>query len=518
MEQYWDDFDLEEIHFRDKWQFEIKSHYMPSAKQSRHIYSQELYLFIPATLQVSPETYTKEQFYQDQTNLIRYKTPEFSLQEIINPEERKSPLNQIKRLLADPSIKGSDLNGAEGRIEKELKLLGNMVRTTLRNEASSLLNILHKLRPDEDSTAFVQPVTTLLIHLDIFLKEYQNLQRLFREKGAQNLEKVHLYVADFISVYINNYLAPVLEAMRRNFPDQFPEIDEKLCKVLINEKAWREKWLEEPKNLDSSTSENETILYQIGLLNKYVIDALLLNVSVDPIDKRYRNIIGSLAAALAMSIYILLFVWQGSVFVINSSPFIIFTVFIYVLKDRLKDEIKNLSMKQAFRWFSDYKTEIRTPDNKTVIGELRESFSYLAPSTIPEDVIIERNIEQHKTLEAIRRNEQVMYYKKSVTLKNMSKANQDPFSGLNVIFRLDIHRFLNKASNSIQPYSTIDPETLKLTHTLLPKVYHLNIVLKNSYVRADNSIKMEIKKYRIIANKEGILRVENLSEVEDSTS
>ncbi len=61
--------------------------------------------------------------------------------------------------------------------------------------------------------------------------------------------------------------------------------------------------------------------------------------------------IGSLAAGIAMTLYILLFIWQGSVFVINSQPFILFTIFIYVLKDRLKDEIKNVSMKQALDGF-----------------------------------------------------------------------------------------------------------------------------------------------------------------------
>lgn len=507
MEQYWDDFDLEEIHFRDKWQFELKSHYIPGGKLSRHVYTQELYLYIPSTLQVTPESYSKAQFYQDQTNLIRYKTPAFTFQQMIDPDQQKSPLYRIKKLLSSPNTAPNN-----GIIERELKLLGNLVRSTLREEVAYLNSTLRRLSFDEEILKFSQPATTLLIHLNIFLKEYNALKEPLQKREPDNLGTAHLYVADFISVCINYYLTALLDKIRKHPTHEFNEIDEKICVLLIDEKKWREQWLEEPLNLDSSVTANEKILYQIGLLNKYVVDALLLNISVDPIDQRYRNIIGSLAAALAMSIYILLFIWQGTHFVINSEPFILFTIFIYVLKDRIKDEIKAISFKQAFRWFSDYKTEIRSPDNKIVLGELRESFSFLNQDGVPDEICRIREVEQNKTLQSIRRTEQVIYYKKTVSLNNIGDTKQDRFSGLNVIFRQDIHRFLSKASDSIKPYVTLDSQTRELTHTLLPKVYHLNIVLKNSYVTADNTTKTELKKYRIIANKEGILRVENLSD------
>lgn len=503
MEHYWDDFDIEEVHFRDKWQFELKSHYTPSSKETTHLYNQELYLYVPATLQINQESYPKEQFYQDQTNLIRYKTPESTLQQMIDPDQTSSPLNKIKNHL------NSSQNGEkDALIERELKLLGTMVKSTLRNDINRLIQALRPL-PENQISHFEQPLTTLLIHFDILLKEFSALEP--RLKDYQ-LKQTHLYVADFINVSSNYYFTALLAHMRKEHPHQFPVLEDKICNLLIMEKKWREEHLEEPEHLGSNTENNETILYQIGLLNKFVGSALLLNVSIDPIEQRYRNVIAGIAASIAMTIYILLFVWQGTVFVINSEPFIIFTIFIYVLKDRIKDEIKNLSMKQAFRWFSDYKTEIRTPNNKTVIGELRESFSFLDPSRIPEDVEKSRNMEHHKTLQLIQRQEHVIYYKKTVKLHSVPELQQSRFPGLIVIFRFDIHRFLNKASDNFQPFTTIDPITKQLVYTMLPKVYHFNIILKNSYRSTNNVLKCEYKKYRIIVNKEGILRVENLSE------
>ncbi len=113
-----------------------------------------------------------------------------------------------------------------------------------------------------------------------------------------------------------------------------------------------------------------------------------------------------------------------------------------------------------------------------MIGELREYFSFLDPQEVPEAIQTIRNMETHRTLQAIQRKEQVIYYKKTVKLNNELEEKRDRFSGLNVFFRLDIHKFLNKASDSIQPFSYLNPESHELINTLLPKVYHLNIILK----------------------------------------
>ncbi len=101
-------------------------------------------------LQINPDTYSKEQFYLDKTNLIRYKTPEFSFQQLIDPDQQKSPLYRIKATLkeARPFLKEDE----SLTIEKELKLLGNMVRSSLRTEVNTLIHILHSLDSQDDPT------------------------------------------------------------------------------------------------------------------------------------------------------------------------------------------------------------------------------------------------------------------------------------------------------------------------------------------------------------------------------
>lgn len=79
MDEFIEDLTSGELQIRDRWQFELKSEFFPSSSQKNSHYNQEFYFFIPNALQINKLTYRKEDFYIDLTNLIRYKTPTFSL-------------------------------------------------------------------------------------------------------------------------------------------------------------------------------------------------------------------------------------------------------------------------------------------------------------------------------------------------------------------------------------------------------------------------------------------------------
>ena len=101
-EIYLDDFEAGKIHFRAKWQFELKTEFYPVSDRQGDNLVQEFYFFIPNSLQITGQTYSKAQFYQDQTNLIRLKTPRFSFSELIDPVNLESPLTKIRELITSP--------------------------------------------------------------------------------------------------------------------------------------------------------------------------------------------------------------------------------------------------------------------------------------------------------------------------------------------------------------------------------------------------------------------------------
>lgn len=506
MDKFWEDFETGEIHVRDKWQFELKSEFTPIRTLSESEFTQEFYIFIPKSLQINDQTYPKVRFYEDQTNLIRYKTPEFTFSQLTDLHNKNSPLVRLKQ------YRDSKPN-EEGSLEKELKLFANIFRSALRDEAHLIVEALQQM-PNLDSMAQIQEnIYALIDNVKLTLKNYYEEEEALIERWTDpDYIKLFGYLRDYISIAINNSFSAILESVRQLHDHAFQEIDEKLCRILIEEKKYREERHLEPLQIHQDSNLNESILYQSGLLNKFFIDVLLLNTSRAAIDQKYRNLIGGLAAAIAMLFYILLFIWQGAVFVINSEPFILFTVIIYVLKDRLKDELKTLSFNQAFKWFSDFKTEIISPTGKFVIGELKESFSFIDVKNVPTPIMDMRNREFHTYLDTIKRPDRVIYYKRSINIfQNLDKKSPLGLHALNFIFRYDIHRFLIKASDPYAPHVSLDSETLELTYTKLPKIYHVNIILKNTLPQPDGSQKVELKKFRLIIDKEGIKRIENIA-------
>jgi hypothetical protein len=94
------------------------------------------------------------------------------------------------------------------------------------------------------------------------------------------------------------------------------------------------------------------------------------------------------------------------------------------------------------------------------------------------------------------------------SIENRSDARR---KDLTSIFRLNIFNFLRKASDVYTRYTTLDKQTNELVQLELPKTYHINVIAKNEYTGSNEEIKTDWYKYRLVVNKDGILRVEHLA-------
>lgn len=506
MDSFEKELEIGEIHLRDRWQFELKSEFFPLPHLKNNKYTQEFYCFIPNVLQVNRDTYSKEQFYKDRTLLIRYKTPEFTFKELLDPANERSPFTRLWKLRLSPN-----LDEWEVKLKDELKLLGSVIRSALRLRVGELIEDLERPSIQLSVDSFSEKIENLCAEIMRVRDRFNEIYKEYNKAGWKNHIHSHfVYIDEFISNSLDYYLVVLLETFRFSPIASNKKIDKNLCDVIITEKKHREEMLHEPRKLPDDPVEHEYILYRSGLLNKFVLDALLLHTVRSSLDVRLRNIIGSLAAGIAMLFFFLLFVWQGGVFVINSMPFIIMTVVLYILKDRLKESLKNVSFQLAAKWFPDYYTKIRSPDGKFLIGHLQESFSFVHENELPAEVMQVRDREFHAVLEEIKRPERVMYYKKIVSLKEVTNLKDTRRTGLNIIFRYYIHEFVNKVDDPVHSYISLDSETLQLIRIPLPKVYHLNIILKNTFIQEDYSTKIEWKKYRLILDKNGLRRIEHI--------
>lgn len=506
MDKFLRELESGEIHLRDCWQFELKTEYIPHPSNLKNAYTQEFYIFTPNSLQINKETYSKQQFYNDQSNFIRYKTPVFSLSELINPTNQRSP---IYRILAEEGSINDEHSVVT--IEDELKLLGNIARSSFRKEIFTLAKILKKgsgLTLEEVS----ERTNNFLSDIKMLKNRLLTVKTLVIEKSNNIPLKRHvLYVEEFISNSIIYYLTGFLQLLRKENKPEFLAIDEAVADAILIEKSEQKGGYPDPGAFEKHSSRNEFIFYRASLLNKYILDALLLHINRSTPENAIKNIIGSLAAGVAMLIYFVLFIWQGQVFVLNSEPFILATVVLYILKDRLKESLKTVSYEKAFKWLSDYTTVIQSPNMKKSLGTLKESFSFVDIRNLPEEIVTIRNKEFHYILEDFPRPESVIHYKKKVVMKHPSQNSSSRRFSLNMIFRFNILHFISKADNPYQTFWNLDPETKEFVPLRLPKVYHVNIIVKNSFLKNDGEYEVQLKKFRLILDKNGIKRVERVS-------
>lgn len=481
MNEFLDDLKSGEIQFRDRWQFELKSEFSPSRAFKESDYIQEFYFFIPNALQINRENYSKEDFYRDLTNFVRFKTPTFSLEALIDENNSFSPYIVLSKLLLQTDN--------DTQVIEEMKLLGNVFRSAIRDRVVKLLE-------EEDTPQLSMQLKQFCDEIDLVKEKIFALDDKYPKRFKnETIATTFRYLQEFINNTIDFFLTNLLDELRTHKTPLEKEVELQVCDAILATKT---------KPLNRLNSDE--ILYRRGLLKKFFLDALLLPVKRASIQEKYGHYIAALSAGIAMLVYILLFVWYGQEFVINSEPFIILTVVTYILKDRLKEFLKSISYQRAFKIFSDYTTMILSPDEKKTLGDMRESFAFINEEEIPKEIFNIRNREFHKMMPLFQRPEKVIYFKRGVKLFTDYFKESQPFHALNLLLRFNIQNFIEKASDPYHQYAILEPETLEILHKKLPKVYHLNVILKNSFARE----KSEFKKYRIILDKDGIKYIEHL--------
>lgn len=494
------------IHLHDDLQFELKLEFNYNSKLKNNNFIQEFYLFIPESLHIDANNYSQKDFYLDQTNFIRYKTPHFTFTELLNPDNMNSPLNVIMLMEIDKD----DQKELEDLINK-IKLFGNIFRSTLRNETLHLINKIESSHTTKENHHVKSLITKFCENVTQTHSSFLKIKAQLKKKFSNHTLNENLkFVDEFITNTIEYYLIGFLEELRSVEWLEQTSCDQKICKILIDEKNHRaEKLL--PKIKNKTVQEvDEMIAYRQGLLQKFMVETLLLKSSRIDVSEQHGPLFGSIAAGSAMLIYMILFLftWQSTTFIINSIPFVLSVVIFYILKDRIKEGVKSYYKKKVNIWFPDFKTKIYSPQDFP-IGELKENFSFIEKENLPEEIYKARNKEFHNHLEALHRHETIIYYKREVTLFEHPE-NALALNELNMIFRYNIHRYLQKASDPIQYRAMLREDNFDLIEQKLPKVYHLNIVMKETHAANNHKIESKIKKYRIILDKTGIQQVENL--------
>lgn len=505
MTDFYEELSEGDIHIRDKFQFELKSEYSPLPTLGKNTYSLDFYFFVPLALQINKETYTKQQFYYDQTNFIRLKTPGLSLKELGEPAGNQATLGHIRALYESGEAVDED------RAVEDMKLYANIVRSAVRNRVRLLLEELRRLSDPTLLAGMAQEILQFCQEMQQMRKGYLEWQDELSSRWQQGrMYEYSQYIDEFISNISERYSAGLLQELASRNSAELASARKALVGLISSEVEHRKQRRERSPFAEDPEKKMEYAVYRGGLLKKFVFQALFLSLHRKEPMKTFQQAAAAFAAGLAMAFYLYFLSFHSVNPVLDSTAFIVISVLLYVLKDRLKEGLKNFSSKLASGWFSDYRTLICTPNGEMTLGYLKERFSFLKPEQIPKEILNIRNTQFHTELERARRLESVFCFSKEVVLFPQLAEQGGHYYELNDIFRYNISRFLLKASDPYKEQLVYDQESEQVMAVKGPKVYHINIIIRKRWLNQKREEQVEYKKCRIVLDKDGIKRIEKV--------
>ena len=501
------------ITLHDRHRFEIKLD-IDLPQSSRTVYELESYFFVPRALNIGPNTYSKEDFYNTNQRYIRFKTPKISLSKLCDPKLATSPLNRVKESLSK-ILSGSKDPALVELAYDEFKLLGCVIRGEIRDHVKIFMADLETCvpqPPEQGKKLFIGE------GLENFMADLKYLGGQINALKSEVLDPVipvrlretFKFFDEYLSLIMEEYLTSLLLVLRRNKAAlaAFESVEKELTALVVSQSRYRAA-MNYPSVLKEGES-NEVLIYRRGVLKKFISSVLYLKPELDEWQTLTQVVFG-LAAGLAMLFAVTATIYAQNRYTMNSVPFVLVIVTSYVFKDRIKDWLKLLFSRNLTRWFSDREIKILDPYNSKKIGLLKEAFTFISETDVPPDISRIRKIDNFTSIDEDGKPERVFKYKKEISLypEKILRAH-DRRKDLNDIMRFNIKDFVTQADDSRVEYQYADPATGQIQTAVCSRVYHMNMVVKYSYADEQGVSNIHFDRIRIVLNKEGLVRLEEV--------
>ena len=467
----------------DRYQLEFKVVYPIEHEHRINEYNADVFFFLPRNLSVNPYTFTGQEFYNDFSEYIRFKTPIFALSDLVeytNPALLKLE-NAAKKL-----------PNTEKEFNQCLKMFCSIVKSSLRDSSAEI----KKADPEEQRKLFYE-------YLDNADKVLQNFRKIRKELPRQSAELELFMLADeFLSVTANRYAYSLWKFFKNRFAED-DALKQAIVNATFNEIQYRKN--NKYRAVPDINGDNSELLYRESALKKSLANILFLNVETHRDGIMLENIFMAFAAAVAMIfVTAIAFLWQGFYLEEFSVSFFAVWVIAYMFKDRIKSQLQLYFLSKRSRYSYDYRQKIFDGYGNE-IGVFREGFRHCNGKDIDEKISKVRNRTIVSRMVNGSLEENVLVYRKKIELKG--DACKNIFREFNVegvvnIYRLNIRHWLNKMDNPIRQICCSDgKEVLSLA---AHRDYHVNIIVR---IGGKNCIEQYVR-YRLVLCRNGIRRLE----------
>ncbi len=478
-----------------KFQVELKIRYPVTDKKNK--YSLDLYIFSPKVLAVNNISYGINSFLRDVRIMTRISTPELSFPRLVSKDCPESPLFRIKTEL-EKSFTGIKIKN--NKVIYELRTLANIIRVELRKNRLFLRN---KIDSETDIDLLTEWLTEFINHIRIFLLRFREIKSmLINPEIDDSLLLAYEWTDESISLTIQREAGEFYRLCQKNTETEYCSV--KFANIIEGEIQHRiEKAYSTGIPYPEKKSTGELLIYRTNLLKKWSQSAMYLNVTGSRSPARIMQILAGTAAAIAMAFAVTATILTDRFFPANTTAWALAAVVAYIFKDRIKEILRSGLKSLVPRRMPDQMSILKDSSVQVRTGYTKSFINFTTEANIPEEIKNVRGTGK-KPFRELLPEENIINFRHEVMLNGAKfSKNHQRMESVTEIIRFELHKFIQLMDDPDQIYYYTDSESVQ--KKMCRRVYHLNFVIM---LQDLSDGKKSFLKYRIILNRDGIIRIE----------
>jgi hypothetical protein len=497
----------------DRKQFELKLEYQPSGTDPVSQYLVEALLFIPRSLNIGPDTWTRDAFYSDLHNYVRLSTPDLSFDELLTGGH--SPLVQLEQRLQ------LGLLGPEREVVYDAKMLACILRGALRTFAKVMRRQCSAFAPSAgaadsptpspapDGPALVSRAHDSIASTQAILKRYRAIvERLPGKYPLEDKTRAALRLVDeYMSLLVEQYFRRVvvdMDAVPRTA--EYLELRRSLMELVISDESYRR--AQKLPSVLAVGGDNEEYAHRVSFLKKFCQNILFLKVQRSGARKAWEEVLFAVAAGSAMAFALGVGLFAQSRYPQASFNFFVMAVVGYMLKDRIKEGLRRLLSSFLGKVMYERATRIVDPVTQDDVGMCHEKIDYGPTVEVPPEIASLRQADDLITAVQGELAETVMRYRKKIVLNSemLPRIADGIVTGVTDIIRLNIDRLLHDMDDPEYALDYVDLEDFSVGKVTMSKSYRIDLAFRFS-VDDGTHQRTSVRIVRLVLDRNGIKRM-----------
>jgi hypothetical protein len=221
--------------------------------------------------------------------------------------------------------------------------------------------------------------------------------------------------------------------------------------------------------------------------------------------------VSSHAAGVAMLVATVVAVWAARVYGLNSLPWLILVVAVYMVKDRLKAAGQAIGERWLDAHFWDRVMVLYDGETNRPIGRMMQSARFQDSRQAPAEVRAgrEASLQGEGPRILLRDGATVLRYRTAIRLDRPSRERRSALIGyVRLITRFNFRYYLRLADEPTAVWRRLGPSG-EPADTPARKVYHIDVMFRacDAALATNCDLASRYEKYRVVADRDGIVRM-----------